>query len=68
MGDFQFVNVKYYTHLERNVVLLSFFDENGEVCSECLNKSDCGFVENGCRNSLAQFVPLGKENAARGNV
>lgn len=63
MGEFKFVNVKYCTHLARNVVVVSFFDEAGTVCSECLNKADCGFSESGCRNSLLRFVPLNVDSA-----
>ncbi len=63
MGEFKYVCVKYCAHLGHNIVMVSYFKTGGEQSFECLNKSDCGYDECGCRNSLMRLMPICADSA-----
>lgn len=52
MREFRYASVRYCPHLGHNVIMEGKCTENGGVRLECLNKDDCGYREEGCRNLL----------------
>ncbi len=56
MEEFRYASLKYCTHLGKNIVMQSYYKSDGSRVSECLNKSDCGFCEYGCRNALIKPI------------
>ncbi len=52
MRETKYANVRYCPHLQRNVIIEGRPSSCGGVKFECLNRSECGFSEKGCRNLL----------------
>lgn len=54
MRELKYASVRYCPHLGHNVIIEGRLTEKGDFCLQCLNKDDCGFREEGCRNRLLQ--------------
>ncbi len=54
LKDLKITDVRYCTHLGRNVIVVSV-PASEERRIECLNKGECGFERDGCRNRLPPF-------------
>ena len=52
MRELKHASIRYCPHLGHNVVMETRLTENGDCRWECLNKSDCGYNLEGCRNLL----------------
>ena len=53
MADSKYTSVRYCPHLGHNVIIEQRI-RGGVVCLECLNRADCGYSEEGCRNRLIE--------------
>ena len=52
MREYRRAHVRYCPHLGHNVIMEGRVSEKGEFRLECLNKDDCGYNKEGCRNRL----------------
>ncbi len=52
MRELKYASVRYCPQLGHNVVMEGITAKDGGFRLECLNKEDCGFSEEGCRNLL----------------
>ena len=58
MSELKYASVRYCPQLGRNVIMEGKFTGKGDLHWECLNKEDCDYKLEGCRNRL---IPKSKE-------
>ncbi len=58
MNEYKLADLRYCPTVGQNVIMQRVRRQDGEHI-ECLNKSDCDFAKNGCKNSLIlKFQPI----------